>query len=91
MKIKILLGVTSFILACFPAPIPFRKKEKQDKEKDDFILDRFPSLQGLWVFLFFEPVLADLLAVYTSLPIMVAGRNCRKVGGSRRSILTPAA
>ncbi|KAL7980902.1 hypothetical protein Chor_002056 [Crotalus horridus] len=29
----------------FNTPIPFRKKEKQDKEKDDFIPDRFPSLQ----------------------------------------------
>ncbi|XP_026568323.1 GTPase-activating protein and VPS9 domain-containing protein 1 isoform X3 [Pseudonaja textilis] len=34
-----------FVSAMPKAPIPFRKKEKQDKEKDDFMTDRFPSLQ----------------------------------------------
>ncbi|XP_058015577.1 GTPase-activating protein and VPS9 domain-containing protein 1 [Ahaetulla prasina] len=34
-----------FVSAMPKAPIPFRKKEKQDKEKDDFVPDRFPSLQ----------------------------------------------
>ncbi|XP_032088745.1 GTPase-activating protein and VPS9 domain-containing protein 1 isoform X2 [Thamnophis elegans] len=34
-----------FVSAMPKAQIPFRKKEKQDKEKDDFVPDRFPSLQ----------------------------------------------
>ncbi|XP_063172442.1 GTPase-activating protein and VPS9 domain-containing protein 1 isoform X4 [Candoia aspera] len=33
-----------FVSAMPKAPIPFRKKEKQDKDKDDFIPDRFASL-----------------------------------------------
>ncbi|KAM6431362.1 GTPase-activating protein and VPS9 domain-containing protein 1 isoform 2-T2 [Liasis olivaceus] len=34
-----------FVSAMPKAPIPFRKKEKQDKDKDDFITERFPALQ----------------------------------------------
>ncbi|XP_060613395.2 GTPase-activating protein and VPS9 domain-containing protein 1 isoform X4 [Anolis sagrei] len=34
-----------FVSAMPKAPIPFRKKEKQDKDRDDFVPDRFGSLQ----------------------------------------------
>ncbi|KAL8174320.1 UNVERIFIED_CONTAM: GTPase-activating protein and VPS9 domain-containing protein 1 [Gekko kuhli] len=34
-----------FVSAMPKAPIPFRKKEKQDKDKDEFIPDRYGSLQ----------------------------------------------
>nr|XP_020656602.1 GTPase-activating protein and VPS9 domain-containing protein 1 isoform X7 [Pogona vitticeps] len=34
-----------FVSAMPKAPIPFRKKEKQDKDKDDFMPDRYASLQ----------------------------------------------
>lgn len=30
----------------FSAPIPFRKKEKQEKDKDDMVPDRYATLQG---------------------------------------------
>nr|XP_034969512.1 GTPase-activating protein and VPS9 domain-containing protein 1-like [Zootoca vivipara] len=34
-----------FVSAMPRAPIPFRKKEKQDKDKEDFVPDRYNSLQ----------------------------------------------
>ncbi|XP_062815373.1 GTPase-activating protein and VPS9 domain-containing protein 1 isoform X5 [Anolis carolinensis] len=34
-----------FVSAMPKAPIPFRKKEKQDKDRDDFVPDRYGSLQ----------------------------------------------
>ncbi|XP_060107745.1 GTPase-activating protein and VPS9 domain-containing protein 1 isoform X2 [Heteronotia binoei] len=34
-----------FVSAMPKAPIPFRKKEKQDKDRDEFIPDRYGSLQ----------------------------------------------
>ncbi|OPJ67588.1 GTPase-activating protein and VPS9 domain-containing protein 1 isoform D [Patagioenas fasciata monilis] len=34
-----------FVSAMPKAPIPFRKKEKQEKDKDDMVPDRYPALQ----------------------------------------------
>nr|XP_023964752.1 GTPase-activating protein and VPS9 domain-containing protein 1 [Chrysemys picta bellii] len=34
-----------FVSAMPKAPIPFRKKEKQEKDKDDFVSERFSTLQ----------------------------------------------
>ncbi|XP_063000606.1 GTPase-activating protein and VPS9 domain-containing protein 1 isoform X3 [Elgaria multicarinata webbii] len=37
-----------FVSAMPKAPIAFRKKEKQDKDKDDFVPDRYGSLQAIF-------------------------------------------
>lgn len=48
------IAQSDFFPEIFPAPIPFRKKEKQDKDKDEFIPDRYGSLQGLQSMLLFS-------------------------------------